>query len=227
MWIYNYYIAVLILAIIFFLISNQKLNILIAIIIIIIIGYFYLTKITDYNNNNKLTEKNIISEINTDIKERQYISNENYFLKKFSNEIKYLQKDKRLLDIIINIRFIKRYDSSKYTNIVLYIDKFYKIYIFILANRYDIKKYFSTFILLRNTIIRELYSIYIILPTKMKYYYGFDSFVELKKSISDFIEYSRKMITILERFGYQEKKVYYLNDTKYKPYDNDYINEVY
>ena len=131
------------------------------------------------------------------------------------------------MDIIINIRFIKRYDSSKYTNIVLYIDKFYKIYIFILANRYDIKKYFSTFILLRNTIIRELYSIYIILPTKMKYYYGFDSFVELKKSISDFIEYSRKMITILERFGYQEKKVYYLNDTKYKPYDNDYINEVY
>lgn len=227
MWIYNYYIAVLILAIIFFLISNQKLNILIAIIIIIIIGYFYLTKITDYNNNNKLTEKNIISEINTDIKERKYISNENYFLKKFSNEIKYLQKDKRLLDIILNIRFIKRYDTSKYTNIVLYIDKFYKIYIFILANRYDIKKYFSTFILLRNTIIRELYSIYIILPAKMKYYYGFDSFVELKKSISDFIEYSRKMITILERFGYQEKKVYYLNDTKYKPYDNDYINEVY
>jgi len=227
MWIYNYYIAVLILAIIFFLISNQKLNILIAIIIIIIIGYFYLTKITDYNNNNKLTEKNIISEINTDIKERKYISNENYFLKKFSNEIKYLQKDKRLLDIILNIRFIKRYDTSKYTNIVLYIDKFYKIYIFILANRYDIKKYFSTFILLRNTIIRELYSIYIILPVKMKYYYGFDSFVELKKSTSDFIEYSRKMITILERFGYQEKEVYYLNDTKYKPYENDYINEVY
>jgi hypothetical protein len=227
MWIYNYYIAILILAIIFFFISNQKLNILIAIIIIIIISYFYLNKIKDYNDNNKLNDKNIISSINKDIKERQYISNENYFFKKFSNEIKYLQKDKKLLDIIINIRFIKRYDSSKYTNIVLYIDKLYKIYIFILANRYDIKKYFSTFILLRNTIIRELYSIYIILPVKMKYYYGFDSFVELKKSTSDFIEYSRKMITILERFGYQEKEVYYLNDTKYKPYENDYINEVY
>ena len=227
MWIYNYYIAILILAIIFFLISNQKLNILIAIIIIIIIGYFYLNKIKDYNDNNKLADKNIIASINTDIKERQYISNENYFLKKFSNEIKYLQKDKKLLDIILNIRFIKRYDSSKYTNIVLYIDKLYKIYIFILANRYDIKNYFNTFILLRNTIIRELYSIYIVLPVKMKYYYGFNSFVELKKSIADFIEYSRKMITILERYGYQEKEVYYLSDTKYKPYDNDYINEVY
>ena len=227
MWIYNYYIAILILAIIFFLISNQKLNILIAIIIIIIIGYFYLNKIKDYDDNNKLADKNIIASINTDIKERQYISNENYFLKKFSNEIKYLQKDKKLLDIILNIRFIKRYDSSKYTNIVLYIDKLYKIYIFILANRYDIKNYFNTFILLINTIIIELYSIYIVLPVKMKYYYVFNSFVELKKSIDDFIEYSRKMITILERYGYQEKEVYYLSDTKYKPYDNDYINEVY
>jgi hypothetical protein len=49
---------------------------------------------------------------------------------------------------------MKRYDSSKYTNIIFYIDKFYKIYMFILADRYDINKYFTTFLLLRNTIIK-------------------------------------------------------------------------
>jgi hypothetical protein len=224
---YNYYIAILILAIIFFLISMQKLNILIAIIIIIIIAYFYFNKINDYNNDNRLTDKNIISSLNNDIKARQYISDENYFLKKFPNKIKYLQKDKELLNIILNIRFIKRYDSVKYTNIIFHIDKFYKIYMFILANRYNIKDYFNTFIILRNTIIRELYSLYLILPIKMKYYYGFDSFNELKISITKFIEYSRKLITILERYGYQEKEIYYLDDTKYKPYDNKNINEVY
>lgn len=227
MWYYNYYIAILILAIIFFFISGQKINILIAIIIIIIIAYFYVNKINNYNNDNKLTDKNIISSINNDIKERQYISDENYFLKKFPNEIKYIQKDKELLNIILNIRFIKRYDSSKYTNIIYHCDKFYKIYMYILANRYNIKDYFSNFIILRNTIIRELYSLYLILPVKMKYYYGFDSFTELKKSITTFITYSRKLITILERYGYQEKEIYYLDDTKYKPYDNKNINEVY
>jgi hypothetical protein len=61
----------------------------------------------------------------------------------------------------------------------------------------------------------------------MKYYYGFYSFNELKISITKFIEYSRKLITILERYGYQEKEIYYLDDTKYKPYDNKNINEVY
>jgi hypothetical protein len=217
----------MILAIIFFFISNQKLSILIAIIIILIISYFYFNKINNYNDENKLNDKNIITAINHDIKERQYLIDENYFLKKFPNEIKYLQKDKELLNIIINIRFIKRYDSSKYTNIVFYIDKFYKIYMFILADRYDIKKYFSTFLLLRNTIIKELYSIYVILPLKMKYYYGFDSFNEINKSIKQFIDYSRKMITIIEKYGYQEKEIFYLDDTKYKPYENSCINEVY
>lgn len=227
MWYYNYYVALMILAIIFFLISKQNLSILLAIIIIIIISYFYFNEIKHYDDNNKLNEKNIITTINKDIKDRQYLSDENYFLKKFPNEIKYLQKDKELFNIIINIRFIKRYDKSKYSNIVLYIDKFYKIYMFILADRYDIKKYFNTFLILRNTIIKELYSIYIILPMKMKYYYGFDSFDEIKKSITKFIDYSRKMITVLERYGYQEKKVFYLNDSIIKPYENKDINDVY
>ena len=227
MWFYNYYVAIIILSIIYFLISNQNINILIAIIIILILSYLYFNKINNYNNDNKLTDENIITAINKDIKERQYLSDENYFLKKFPNEIKYLHKDKELFNIIINIRFIKRYDASKYSNIVFYVDKLYKIYMFILADRYDIKKYFNTFLLLRNTIIKEMYSIYIILPIKMKYYYGFNSFDEIKKSINNFIIYSRKMITILERYGFQEKEIFYLDDSKYKPYENNNINEVY
>jgi hypothetical protein len=41
------------------------------------------------------------------------------------------------------------------------------------------------------------------------------------------MEYSAKLIKILERYGYQEKKVYYLTDTKYKPYEKNYKNDVF
>ena len=133
---------------------------------------------------------------------------------------KYFNKDNNLLKIVLNLRFIKLYDKEKYTNIILYIDKFYKIYMYILIDRYDIKKYFNIFIDLRTNIIREMYSLYIILPMKMKFYYGFNSFAELKKSINDFMEYSNKLITIIERYGYQEKKIFHLDDIKYKPYDD-------
>ena len=227
MWYYNYYIAILIISLIYFIISYQKLNILLAIIIIIIITYFYLNKINNYNDNNKTNFKNTIDTINKDITYRQYLNNDNYFLRKYPKIIRYLHKDTKLLDIVLNIRFIKLYDKEKYTNIILYIDKFYKIYMYILIDRYDISKFFNTFIDLRNTIIRELYSMYIILPMKMKFYYGFNSFNELKKSINDFMEYSKKLITIIERYGYQEKKIYYLDDIKYKPYDNKNKNDVF
>jgi len=228
MWYYNYYIAILIIVLIYFIISYQSINILISIIIIIILSYFYINKIQDYDNTNKKAFKNKIATLNEDIKYRQYINdNNNYYLKKFPEEIKYLYKDNVLLDIVLNIRFIKRYDSEKYTNILFHIDKFYKIYMFILSGRYDIEKYFNIFVDIRNMIIREMYSIYIILPSKMKYYYGFSSFDELKKSINNFMEYSAKLIKIIERYGYQEKKVYHLNDVKYKPYENNYKNDVF
>jgi len=226
MWYYNYYIAYIILAFIFFLISNKNIQILISIIIIFIIGYFYFNKIKQYDTINKNNEINIINSLNTDIKDRQYVVNDNYYLKKFPDKIKYLYKDKKLLDIIINIRFIKKYDYDKYTNIIYQIDKLYKIYIFILADRYDINIYFSTFLLLRNSIIKELYSIYIILPMKMKFFYGFNSFEELKKTIINFINYSRKLITIIERYAKQEKNIHYLEDTKYKHFDGN-IHDIY
>ena len=220
MWYYNYYIAILIISFIYFIISYQNLNILLAIIIIIILSYFYFKKIYEYDDNNKNSFKNKIDIINKDIDYRQYIINDNYILKKFPKKIRYFHKDNKLLEIVFNIRFIKLYDKEKYTNIILYIDKFYKIYMYILNNRYDITTYFNIFIDLRTNIIREMYSIYIILPMKMKFYYGFNSFTELKKSINDFMEYSNKLIKIIERYGFQEKKIYHLEDIKYKPYDN-------
>ena len=224
MWLYNYYIASLLLAIIFFLISTKNVNILISIIIVIIIGYFYFNKIYEYNDINKTTKVNLIKNLNSDIKDRKFTNDNVYYLKKFPNKILHLGKDETLLKIILNIRFIKRYDYEKYTNLINYFEKFLKIYIFILSDRYDIKQYFSIFVSLRNTIIEEMYSVFVILPQKMKNNFGFNSFDELKKSIQEFIIYSRKLITILERFGYYEKKVYYLEDTKVKPYEYNNID---
>jgi hypothetical protein len=224
MWLYNYYIASLLLAIIFFLISTKNVNILISIIIVIIIGYFYFNKIYEYNDINKTTKVNLIKNLNSDIKDRKFTNDNVYYLKKFPNKILHLDKDETLLKIILNIRFIKRYDYEKYTNLINYFEKFLKIYIFILSDRYDIKQYFSIFVSLRNTIIEEMYSVFVILPQKMKNNFGFNSFDELKKSIQEFIIYSRKLITILERFGYYEKKVYYLEDTKVKPYEYNNID---
>ncbi len=220
--IYNYYFAIIVIAVIFFLISNKKPSFLISIIIIIIIGYFYYDKINIHNNKINDDFENKIKIINDDLKNRIYTNdNSNFILNIFHSKLTYIRNDKYLLSLILNIRFIKVFDNARYTNIIIYIEKFIKIYIYMLSNRYDISTHFSSFIDLRKTIIKELYSCFIILPQKFIHIYNVNPFEELKKTIIDFISYSNDMINTIKKYASLEKKIYYLEDVKYKPFNHN------
>jgi len=215
--IYDYTIASIILALIFFLLSNKNTSILISIIIVFIIGYFYFTKINQYNLSLETNYKNKINNLNLDIKDREIIHNPIFYLNKFPIDIKYLDKDPLLIELLMNIRFIKIFDYAKFTDIVVFMENFMKIYIFILADRYDINEYFTTFIDLRTNIIKELYSLYIITPIKLIYIFNINTQETIKNTIHSFISHSRKMIIILQNYA-KDKGIFYLPDTKYKPY---------
>lgn len=123
------------------------------------------------------------------------------------------------MDIIININFTKKFDKEKYTNIILYMDKLMKIYMYILSDRYSIYIYMPIFIELRNKIIEIFYSLYVIIPQKLTHTYGFETYDEIKKSLNNFKIYSKEMITIIEKYGKINKNILYIEDTKYKPYN--------
>ena len=220
--IYNYYFAILFLALLFFIISNKNVSILLSIIIIIIIGYYYFNKIDEYNIDIKTSFNNKILKLNEDIKDKEHIiDDKNFIINKFPVELKYLNNDKKIIEYILKIRFVKIFDDAKYTKIILLFEKFMKVYIFILADRYDISDYFSTFLELRKSIIKELYSIYVVIPMKLKFIFNVNSFNTIKETINDFIKHSRKMIIIIENYAFKHKGLYYLQDTKYKPYEKN------
>jgi hypothetical protein len=219
MIIYNYYFAIIILAIIYFLISTKNISILVSIIIIIIIGYYYFNKINDYNKSLETTFNNKINIIKNDIKDKEVFNDNNYFLNKFPITIRYLRYDNYLLELILNIRFIKIFDNAKYLFIIGTMEKLMKLYIFMLGDRYDINIHFTSFISLRTSIIKELYSIYIIVPNKFVYIYKINLFEELKKTIQNFLNHSRKMIITIQNYAFKEKGIKYLEDTKYKPFN--------
>jgi hypothetical protein len=221
MYIYNYYFAVFVLALIFFLISNLNVSVLISIIIIIGIGYYYYIHIDNYDKSLITNFNNKVALLTTDIKERQVFNDPNYFLNKFPVVLRYLRNDKYLIDLIYNIRFLRVFDDAKYTSLIASIEKLMKLYIFMLGDRYDIKIYFSTFLELRATILKEFYSIYIIVPDKFIYIFKVNPYKEVKKTIENFMSHSRKMIIILENYARKSKGIKYLEDTKYRPYDNN------
>lgn len=219
MIIYNYYIAILILAVIFYLISDKNVSILLSIIIIIIIGYHYFNKIYDYDKTVETNFNNKVNLIKNDIKEREVFNDDNYFLNKFPVGIRYLRNDSYLIELLLNLRFIKVFDNAKYTSLIGSMEKLMKLYIFMMGDRYDISLYFGTFLSLRNTIIKDLYSIYIIVPDKFIYIYKINPFDEIKRSIYNFMSHTRKMIITIQNYGYKNKNIKYLEDTKYKPYN--------
>ena len=214
---YNYTIASIILALIFFFISNQNTSILISIIIVFFIGYFYFSQIYTYDLSLETNYKNKINNLNSDIKDRNIIYNPLFYLNKFPVDIKYLDKDPFLIQLLLNIRFIKLFDYAKFTDIIAFMEHFMKIYIFILADRYDIYEYFNTFLDIRTTIIKELYSLYIITPIKLTYIFNINTQETIKQTINDFIRHSRKMIIVIQKYA-KDKNIYYLPDTKFKPY---------
>ena len=44
---------------------------------------------------------------------------------------------------------------------------------------------------------------------------------DIKESINEFMKHSRKMIIIIENYGFKHKGLYYLEDTKYKAYEKN------
>lgn len=216
----EYYAILLFLAIFFYYISSINQQKILALIVIIILGYYlynYLDNLSQKREND--ISKNNIS-ISQDIQDRikitDEVSNENFYIKNYPKNIKYLLKNKDLMNIITNLRFVRKFDKTKYTDIIVIMDNFIKIYIYILSDRYDADAHIPIFMDLRYNILEILYSLYIVVPDKMNHAYGLDPYSEIKKSTEEFLIYSRDMINTLEKYGKIEKGLKYIQDNKYR-----------
>jgi hypothetical protein len=125
------------------------------------------------------------------------------------------------MDILFNIRFIKKFDKTRYSNMIIYMDKLMKIYIYILADRYDINTYLPIFTDIKNSIIEIIYSLIFVVPNKFKHIYGFDPQVEIDKSLSKFRTKIKDMLTVMTNYAKISKQKVYINNDKYIPYEKN------
>jgi hypothetical protein len=138
-----------------------------------------------------------------------------------AGNIKFLKKNKEFLDIIHNLRFVKKFDKTRYNNLIIYMNKLMKIYIYILSDRYDIYIYIPIFNDIVNDILEILYSFVFVVPNRFKHIYGFNPSEEIDKSIVDFRTKLEKMLIVLNNYGKIEKKKIYIDIYKYNPYEKN------
>lgn len=217
----NYYSVIIFLALIFFIISKNNTSVLLSIIIIIII-YYYL----DYNIKTNINEKNnteskIIDKIENDIDSIKELNTNNFYINVNSGNIKFLVKNKEFIDIIKNLRFIKKFDKTRYNNLIILMNKLMKIYVYILSDRYDVYEYIPIFNDIKNDIFEILYSLVFVVPEKFKKIYGFNPKDEIDNSLSYFRIKVANMIKILNNYGKLRKDKKYLDIHKYSPYEKN------
>jgi hypothetical protein len=217
----RYYYIIIILAIFYYILSKNNSSILLSIIIIIII-FYYINNYIKENDITNNTDNNIKKDnIKREVKDIIEVSNDNIYINKNNKNIKYLKKNSEFMDILFNIRFVKKFDKTKYSNMIISMDKLMKIYMYILADRYDINTYLPVFIDIKNNIIEIFYSLIFVIPNKFKHIYGFEPQVEIDKSLKDFRTKTKYMINVISNYSKIGKEEVYLNIHKYIPYEKN------
>jgi hypothetical protein len=217
----RYYYIIIILAFFYYILSKNNTSILLS-IIIIIIAYYYINNYIKENDIINNTDNNIKKDnIQKEVKDIIEVSNDNLYVNKNNKNIKYLIKNKEFMDILFNIRFIKKFDKTKYSNMIINMDKLMKIYIYILADRYDINTYLPILTDIKDNIIEIFYSLIFVIPNKFKHIYGFEPQIEIDKSLKDFRTKTKDMITIITNYSKIGKDEAYLNIHKYIPYEKN------
>ena len=216
----EFYIILLILAFFIFLLSNIQTNQLIIIIIILIISYAFYFYLSDISANINKNQSNIKNQVDSDVKDRKELVSKDWTIREFPKKLKYLKQNEELMNIITNIRFIQKFCKSRYGDILVNMNNLMKTYIYILNGRYTTYHYIPQFSDIRDNIIELMYSLFIVIPDRLKHTYGLDVYTELYKSIEDFTILSRNMLEILQKFALIHNKDLYIPDQKFKPYNS-------
>lgn len=217
----KYSYIIIILAIIYYILSKNKSAILLT-IIIIIIAFYYINnyiKVNDIKSKGDITMKE--DKIRDEVKDIVELDTANFYINKNNKKAKFLVKNSEFMNILFNIRFIKRFDKTRYSNMIINMDKLMKIYMYMLADRYDINTYLPIFTDIRNNIIEIFYSLIFVIPNKFKHIYGFDPQSEIDKSLDEFRSKTKEMLVVITNYAKIGKEKVYINSDKYIPYEKN------
>ncbi len=211
-------------AVIFFQIqqSNEKtlLSLLLITVWLVGLGYYlqYVSgKIDKTDKNNTLL---LESENTKKLEEVPEMISPNYYIKCAPKKgLKYLKNNETLMNIAKDLIFVKTFDAQKYQDMLIYMNSYQKVYMYILGERYTCASYVPTFLDLRENILEIMYQYYVVVPKSFKHIYGISPYNQIETNIHDFLKLSRMMIEVLENFCKLELKEHYFPTTNPMPYD--------
>lgn len=210
-------------AILFFQIQQAEMKTILSMLLITLwaaAAWMYL----QYKNKLVDTQEKKENKIVEDEHEKRLVAPElvttNYYVKSANKKgLTYLKRNETLLNIAKDLIFVKTFDQQKYQDLLIYMNHYQKVYMYILAERYPCQSYVPTFIDLRQNILELLYQMYIVVPKTFKHIYGVHPYETIEKNIQLFLKLSRTMLEVLENFCRLDLKEHYFPETNPSPFD--------
>lgn len=134
------------------------------------------------------------------IADRREANTERFSIGRFSR-LRFLPKNPALAAIARDLRFVRTFDKARYADLLLYMEKFQKTYMYILGDRYYLESYVGTLMDLRDSVAETLYSLVFAVPASFRHAYGLAPYPIIQRNIEEFQVLSRKMIKIVENFA--------------------------
>lgn len=198
--------------------SNERLLSIIIIISFAVFAYYYMANRKKEINDNDITAE---KKLNKEAELRELVNSENPNIVKFPKDrFKFLFDNKIMVEILNDLDILRMFDRARYQDLILYMDNLQKVYVYILANRYDPRSYIDTFIDLSDKILEILYSLIFVIPESLRHVYGVNTEELMKRNTERFAALRAKMIKILENYAKGEHNVKYLPEVFPRPSNN-------
>lgn len=205
-------VLLLIAAIVLHQLRNMSVTTLLAMLLMMLsVGMWYWLTLKDMKplGVNKLV---------SDLKGRQEMVTPTYEIKKSRGDLKYLLQNSDFQVIANNLRFTRIFDKGRFGDLLVHMDKLHKVYMYILAGRYNPEKYIATFKDLREATLEILSRFFMVIPQNLKHTYGLDPYAELYSNIGMLNVATRTMLNVL--LGYSKGNGYNVVDDYLQPYQN-------
>ena len=113
---------------------------------------------------------------------------------------KYLAQNPPLIALVHSLRFVRMFDRPRFQEVILTLDHYQRTYIYILGQRLTPSAGVPLLQDLRSRVLTLMYSLYFVVPPRLKHVYGLNPHARLGESIAAFTAISLKMSKVVRDF---------------------------
>jgi hypothetical protein len=177
------FIGVFMVAVVFAFVASRTTNTILALLVIIIAAFAYVVRTQQQGDKGGVAGSR---RLEADTEGRSEANVDNYYA--------------ALLEIAKDLRFVRIFDKPRYGDLLLMLDRFQKVYMYILGERYTCSSYVPTLMDLRDGVAEILYGLVFVVPEAFRHTYGFEPGPVIERNTARFTEVSRKMVDTVNRF---------------------------